>query len=354
VSLDILGEVRYDDLVGMRRRFQNQLASMTLDCAREIVRLIIATLMLVGCCVSGFAQTKDWPFPTQSPAGSLPFATPASSSLANSTPPPRGATMRQESWDQLSNREISYVGSQALAMNPRGWYHGETEDFIIHYRNFSDALQIAREIEFDLWYVAKTLGAPKEKYARKSHVYVFQDDREWQIFVKQARHQETWAHSFALGDELFLNVHGTGRGFESHTLAHETTHAVVARIYGNRRWPVWLSEGFADYMADACGAVRRGLSPGAYPRNLRNATMSLTELIAVSRYPTDVANVTRLYDTGTKFVRYLFAKYPAELFPKFVDRLLDGTPAETALAEVYGNEFRDPTAFDKRFQTSIR
>ncbi len=115
------------------------------------------------------------------------------------------------------------MGSQALAMNPRSWYHGETEDFIIHYRNFSDALEIAREIEFDLWYVAKTLGATKEQYARKSHVYVFQDDREWQVFVKQARHQETWAHSFALGDELFLNVHGTGQGFESHTLAHETT-----------------------------------------------------------------------------------------------------------------------------------
>ncbi len=82
--------------------------------------------------------------------------------------------------------------------------------------------------------------------------------------------------------------------------------------------------------------------------------MNLTELIAVSRYPTDVASVTRLYDSGTKFVRYLFAKYPAELFPKFVDRLLDGTSPEVALTEVYGDEFRDPTAFDKRFQSLIR
>jgi hypothetical protein len=112
--------------------------------------------------------------------------------------------MRQETWEQLSNREISYIGSEALAANQRSWYHGETEDFIIHYRNFSDALQIAREIEFDLWYVAKSLGARKEQYARKSHVYVFQDDKEWQAFVKQAQHQEAWAHSFAVRDELFL------------------------------------------------------------------------------------------------------------------------------------------------------
>jgi hypothetical protein len=338
----------------MRGRFKNQSASQRRICSCEIVRPVVATLALLGSCALSFAQTKDWPFRAQSPAGSLPSATPASSPLTNSTLPPFGATMRQKSWDQLPNREISYVGSQALAMNPRGWYHGETENFIIHYRNFSDALQIAREIEFDIWYVAKTLGATKEQYARKSHVYVFQDDNEWRIFVKEVHHQETWSHSFAVHDDLFLNVHGTGKGFESHTLAHEITHAVVARIYRNRHWPVWLSEGFADYMADACGAVRRGLPPGANPRNLREATMNVKELIAVSKYPEDLSSVTQLYDSATKFVRYLFGKYPAELFPKFVDRLLDGMSAEAALAEVYGNEFRDLPAFDKRFQTSIR
>jgi hypothetical protein len=262
--------------------------------------------------------------------------------------------MRQVSWETLSNREISALGNKALGMNPLGWYHGETEDFIIHYRNFSDALQIAREIEFDLWYVAKTLAATKEKYVRKSHVYVFQDDKEWRLFVRQAPHQATWAHSFAVDDDLFLNVHGTGMGFESHTLAHETTHAVVSRIYGARRWPLWLNEGFADYMADACGAVRRGLPPGANPRNLDSATMTLTELIGVSRYPEDPVDVTPVYDTGTKFVRYLFTKYPAELFPKFLDRLLGGAPAQLALVDVYGDEFRDLAAFDKRFQTVNR
>ena len=262
--------------------------------------------------------------------------------------------MRQERWEALSNRDVSPLGNEALAMNPRAWYHGETENFIIHYRNLSDALQIAREIEFDLWYVARALGATKEQYARKSHVYVFQDDKEWQLFVNHAQPRETWMHSLAVNDELFLNVHGTGQGFESHTLAHETTHAVVARIYGNRRWPVWLSEGFADYMADACSSVRRGLAPGANPRNLPSATMTLTELIAVSRYPADPGRVTELYESGTKFIRYLFAKYPAELFPSFVGRLLDGTPTQVALVEVYGDEFRDLAAFDKRFRASIR
>ncbi len=318
----------------------------------DIPRLIVTLFAATSCCGPLLAQTKDWPFSSPSPAGSLGLA-PARPSPPNATSPPLAAPLRQKSWATLSNGNISNLGSQALAMNPRGWYHGETENFIIHYRNFSDALQIAREIEFDLWYVAKTLGATREQYARKSHVYVFQDNREWQAFVTEA-HQRKWSHSFAVGDELFLNVHGTGMGFESHTLAHETAHAVVARIYGERRWPLWLNEGFADYMAEACGAVRRGLAPGANPRMLRSPTMTVAELLAVTRYPEHGSSVAPVYDTSTKFVRYLFAKYPAELFPKFVDRLLDGVAAQQALVEVYGQDFRDLAAFDKRFETFTR
>ena len=192
------------------------------------------------CCWCGpvLAQSKDWPFPQRSPSGAFRFSTPIPSLAPNSTPPPIGAPLRQLRWEQLANKEVSYLGSEALGKNPRAWYHGETENFIIHYRNFGDALQIAREIEFDLWYVARTLGATKEQYARKSHVYVFQDDREWQVFVKQSQHPEPWATSFNHHGELFLNVHGTGHGFESPRLAHETAHAVVSRIYGNRRWPL--------------------------------------------------------------------------------------------------------------------
>lgn len=262
--------------------------------------------------------------------------------------------MRQLRWEQLANQEVSSLGAQALEMNPRAWYHGETENFIIHYRNFGDALQIAREIEFDLWYVAGTLAATKQQYARKSHIYVFQDDREWQGFVKQSQHPEPWATSFTHNGELFLNIHGTGHGFESQRLAHETAHAVVTRIYANRHWPIWLNEGFADYMGDACGAARRGFSPKQNPRTLPRATMTVTELIAVSHYPQDSASVAALYETGTKFVRYLLVKYPAEHFPRFVDRILDGAPASSALVEIYGDEFRDLIAFDKRFRMFIR
>ena len=299
------------------------------------------------------AQSKDWPF-SQQPLGTAnPHASPSPTPFLASTPPPLATPLRQETWAQLSNTEISRLGTEALALRPQQWGHGETENFVVHYRNFGDALQVAREIEFDLWYVAKSLGAGKDKYARKSHVYAFGDEKEWQDFLEQTK-RAAWVHSFAMQDDLFLNVHGTGNGFDSHTLAHETTHAVVSRIYGSRRWPLWLNEGFAEYMGDACHAARLHQQPGLNPSTLRAASMTTTELFALWRYPDDPAEVTELYDTSTKLVRYLFKKYPAELFPKFVDRLLDGAAPADALAEIYGAEFRDMSAFEKRFQTQIR
>jgi len=294
--------------------------------------------------LSAQSPSPAWPFPSRAAgqtAAPLPVVVP-------STPPPYDVPLRQERWEQLADHAISPAGEKALAIRPEQWRHGETENFIIHYRSLGDALQIAREIEFDLWYVAQSLGAKPEQYARKSHVYVFQNEKEWQLFLSETR-APGWAHSFASGDDLFLDLRAAQGGFDSQTLAHETTHAIVARIYGHRRWPLWLSEGFAEYMGSASVAARHWRSPLTNQRKLHFAEMSVAELIATERYPADPPAVARLYDTSAKFVRYLFNRYPRELFPKFVERVLASEPAATALEEIYGNEFADMAEFEKRF-----
>jgi hypothetical protein len=313
---------------------------------------VVLLFFLLANAGAAIAQTpsRDWPFPSRSPATSSTFATP--SPTPSSTPPPYDVPLRQESWEQLPNREISRDGQTALALRPQQWHHGETENFIFHYRGLSDALQIAREIEFDLWYVAQSLGAARADYTKKSHVYVFADEKEWQKFLA-ATHAAPWSHSFAQGDELFLNVRAGGGGFDSQTLAHETTHAVVARLY-HRRWPVWLNEGFAEYMADASMAARHSRPPQSTQHKLTDAKMTVAELMATRHYPLELDAVWQLYETSSKFVRYLFNKYPHELFPKFVDRLLTGEPAAQALAETYGDEFRDMAEFEKRFSRFTR
>jgi hypothetical protein len=295
----------------------------------------------------------------QTPSPARRFASPHPGNLgspsptpARSTPPPYDVALRQERWEQLADHAISPDGEKALPLRPEHWRHGETENFILHYRSLSDALQIAREIEFDLWYVAQTLGATPPQYSRKSHVYVFQDEKEWQRFLAETQ-TPTWVHSFSVADELFLDVRVQG-GFDSHTLAHETTHAIVARFYGNRTWPLWLNEGFAEYMGDASVAARHWRLPLSNQRKLKFAEMTVADLIATTHYPAEPRQVARLYATGAKFVRYLFNKYPRELFPRLLDRVLDGQAPESALIEIYGNEFSDMAEFEKRFARFIR
>lgn len=107
-------------------------------------------------------------------------------------------------------------------------------------------------------------------------------------------------------------------------------------------------------MGDASVAARGSRSPRSQQWKLHYAELAVAELTATVRYPEEIDQVARLYDTSAIFVRYLFNKYPKELFPKFVGRLLGGETAATALAEVYGAEFRDLPEFEKRFSRFTR
>ena len=270
-----------------------------------------------------------------------------------STPPPRNVPLIQRSWQQLSERTVSPAGASALETKSAQWRHAETENFILHFRRVGDANAVAREIEFDLWFVANELGATKEQYARKSHVYIFQDDREWQKFLA-GTNAPPWAQSLARADELFLNVRSQSGGFDEETVAHETTHAVVARIYRNQRWPLWLSEGFAEYMGRASVAARHHQNVRRNQRALQMAELSVAQLTSLAVYPTTPEQVGQLYESAEKFVRYLFKNHPKQLFPKFAERVLAGDPAAAALAAVYGSEFDDMAAFERKFARFVR
>ncbi len=267
---------------------------------------------------------------------------------AASTPPPRSPPLFEKTWAELSERTVSATGGDALAIKPEQWKHGETENFILHYRRVADANAVAREIEFHLWFVAKELAATREQYARKSHVYIFKDEAEWQKFLRTTNQPE-WSHSFARGDELFLDVRADSGVFDSQNLAHETTHAVIARLYRNRRWPLWLNEGFAEYMARASVAARHSQSVRRNQEPLNLARLSVAELTVIDRYPEKHEDVYALYQSAEKFVRYLCNRHPRELFPRFVERLLEGEPPDAALRDVYGAEFNDMTAFERKF-----
>jgi hypothetical protein len=311
-------------------------------------------LWLAASCPAQLARPGATPRPLLPPSTRLPLgATPAPVHAA----PPREIPLVEKKFEQLSNPEgISADGRLALSINPSKWRHTETENFIVHYRRATEAQKVVREVEYDLWHVASVLGAGRDRYARKSHVYVFEDEGEWKQFLQDSANPFKFAASYAYGDELFLNVRGGGNSgpgtsFDSQTLAHEATHAVVARLYPRKRWPLWLNEGFAEYMAGASIAARKGQRVQRYERELRSAKMPLETLVAIKTYPQDEAQRRALYETGEMFVRFLMTEGGAkERITKFVEAILEGRELHEAVLSTYGDKFKDWEAFVKGYE----
>ena len=296
------------------------------------------------------------PSPSGSPVTPQPLSTlGAGSSLQPNAPPSRDIPLVEKKFEDLSNKTISGDGRKALDIAPDKWKHAETDNFILHYRRVTEAQKVAREVEYNLWYVATTLNATKDKYQKKSHVYIFEDEDEWKKYLAVASVPMKWAVSYAWGDELYLNVRGggnsgSGTSFDSHTLAHETTHAVVARLYPGKHWPLWLNEGFAEYMGGASVAARKGQFAKRYERALQNAEIPLDALTKMTDYPEDPLSIQRLYQTSEKLVRFLMTEGPKDRFPKFIDAILAGKGLEEAVLQIYGDRFKDWPAFAKHYE----
>lgn len=312
-------------------------------------RVLVLFFVLLASCASAALQDPDWPLPSRSPAGGAVFASPSPAPGASSTPPPYDVPLRHERWEQLPSQQISRAGQIALAIRPQRWRHGETENFIFHCRGLSDAVQIAREIEFYLWYGANSLGANQGDYTSKSRVYVFADEKEWQEFIVESR-AAPWTNSLAIGDELFLSVRAPEGGFDSQTLAHETTSAVVARLY-RRHWPVWSSEGFAEYIGAASIAARHSRSPQSTQRKLTYAKMTAAGLLATQRTPVELDAVWR----NELEIRPLpFQQVSVGALPESCRSPAHGRTGRAGARGVYGDELRNMDEFEKRFSRFTR
>ena len=257
--------------------------------------------------------------------------------------------IEQKPFEALSNRDISSNGQIALAARPAQWLHGESPHFIIHFRRITEAKRVAPDVEYYLAFVAKSLGAGPERYEKKSHVYIFEDSKDWEAFLKQTPWPQ-WAASLAHGDELYLNIRDARTGtFDSQTLAHETTHAVVARLYPGRHWPIWLSEGFAEEMSGQSISARMGVYNPRLGQRYQVAGMPLDDLVSVTDYPSDPRRVYSLYQTSEHLVHFLMKDNPPERFTQLIDRLATGENLDVAVTQVYPERYPDFKAFLRRY-----
>jgi hypothetical protein len=138
-----------------------------------------AFALALAFSTKGLGQLPAAPTPRPNP-----FATAAPTNAA-----PRDVKLVEKKFEELSEQAMSGDGQKAMAIDPAKWKHAETENFILHYRRVTEAAKVAREVEYDLWFVATTLGATKDRYSKKSHVYVFEDEAEWKQFLAVSNNQ---------------------------------------------------------------------------------------------------------------------------------------------------------------------
>jgi hypothetical protein len=272
--------------------------------------------------------------------------------VATADEPPRNVRLIEKKFEELSSPPTSAYSRIALAIKPDKWRHAETDNFIFHYRRITEAQKVVNQIEYHLWFVAKALGASKDRYQRKSHVFIFKDEAEWKEFLPKTD-ASSWAASFAHADELYLNVREKG-GFEENILAHETTHAVVARLYFSQPWPVWLNEGFAEYMGGASQGARKGISAFHYQGALRMGDIPLAQLTSMTDYPTNREQVHALYQSSQKLVRFLMNELPKDRFPKFVDQILATNDFKKSLLAVYSDKIPSMQMFERRYERFVK
>ncbi|HEV3409654.1 MAG TPA: hypothetical protein VG095_05135, partial [Chthoniobacterales bacterium] len=148
----------------------------------------------------------------------------------------------------LSHHDTSVFAQKALSLHPEQWKHAETEHFIYHFVRGFVASRVAVEAEFYFRFIAKQLGREEPARPPKSHIYIFDRDEDWAQF-QTVGSLEQWTGGIQHEGSLFL-LRNPAYKFSDNTLGHEIAHLMLHRYYG-RNVPLWLNEGFAEYVSRA-------------------------------------------------------------------------------------------------------
>lgn len=259
------------------------------------------------------------------------------------------ASLPEVAFAAISQPDPNPIGAEALAIRPQEWKHSETEHFIYHFVHSYVATPISVEAEFHFRVIAQQLGRETiPGGSAKSHIYIFEKAQDWKLFQSRAR-LEPWTGGIHSRGSLFI-VRDPAYRFANNSLGHEIAHLVLFRVY-QRALPLWLEEGFAEYVSRVTRAsYQRARNYLARPRSESingERLLPLSQLTALADYPAS-GQIEIFYDESERLVRFLVATSPAG-FRAFLDATARGEPFDTALSRNYAGRFDDVAALDKEF-----
>ncbi len=250
----------------------------------------------------------------------------------------------EKPWEKLSHKKLMEFGEKALGPDPHMWRHGETEHFVFHFHELSDAQKVGELAEAYYRQIQIDLGVNQDRLARKNHVFIYDDEEAWQQFVKVIRLDE-WAMGVARRTELFL-YSPRGRGFATGSLGHEIAHCIFYRFVSNPI-PLWLNEGFAEFERGHAYAKFKGLDERRVAGG-SHAGFPLKRLFAATKYPKE-EEVSSFYATSERVVRFLLTTQDRRKFLPFVQMVAGGAKSEDALLFLYHDTFKSFSVFAEAF-----
>ncbi len=258
--------------------------------------------------------------------------------------------LKELGFASLSNPYITPLGTAALSIRPTEWKHAETENFIYHYFHGFVATPVSVEAEFYYRVIAKDLGKDTSHWERKAHIFIFEQPADWQAFQSRGN-LDPWTGGIHAHGELFIQRDPAFK-FKGNTLGHETAHLVIDRFFGSNV-PVWLNEGYAEYISRVSYASyfrARGYDSHSRTETLTPAAyIPLEQLTNLLTYPADVRQVRAFYTEAEKLVRFLNTADKAK-FQALLQALATGRMLDSALYSAYGSRFANVHSLEAEFQ----
>ncbi|MFN2509589.1 MAG: peptidase MA family metallohydrolase [Chthoniobacterales bacterium] len=248
---------------------------------------------------------------------------------------------------RLTEQDGSALGAKALAIHAADWKHGETEHFIYHFQRSYVATPVSVEAEFHFRVVSKELGKSGAAWSGKAHIYIFEQAEDWASF-QTVGGLEPWTGGIQSGGSLFI-VRNPAYKFTDNSLGHEIAHLVLRRFYGYDI-PLWLNEGFAQYVSKGAHAsYQRARGYLAKPTSNgvpREKLFPLRALVTMSYPPAEQVDI--FYDQSERLVRFLVAADRAS-FLELLELSAAGHALDAALTRTSNGRFANVAALEDQF-----
>lgn len=156
----------------------------------------------------------------------------------------------EKPWEQLSDRDINDKWAGELMDKPQFWRHGETPNFVVHFRGEKgqkagdSMLRFAKEagktVEFYYAQAKLDFGLGRELQKGKNHLFLV-DPPDWSLFCQT---HDLDVGTASVNRERWLFVYAQGNVTQD--LAFPVATCVLYRSFQNPI-PIWIRAGIGEF-----------------------------------------------------------------------------------------------------------